>query len=84
MKKIAILTFSLFLVLAFSFCTFAGVATTAPEEGESTSVPVGYEDGLVREVDLTVPITACLIAVCGFIVYGIVKIKKTPKDDLKL
>jgi hypothetical protein len=77
MKKTAIIFISALLLLCFSLSSFADVVTTAPQEStQASTAPQGYEDGLVREADISAPITVCILAVSVFIVYGIVKIKK--------
>jgi len=85
MKKIAIIFISLLLFACFSVGVCADVVTTTPHESTAASTaPTGYEDGLVREADITLPITVCFIAVCAFIVYGIVKLKKAKKDGFDI
>ena len=82
MKKILIMVLSLFLVFCLSTGVFAAVVTTTPQESTSkTASQGGYEDGLIHEADITLPITACFIAVGAVIAYGVVKIKKSGKDD---
>ena len=85
MKKIAIIFLSAVLFICFSVCVCADIVTTTPQEGtQANTAPEGYEDGLVREADISAPITACIVAVCGFIIYGAVKIKKAKKDELEI
>jgi hypothetical protein len=81
MKKTAIIFLSLLLFAALPLSASANVVTTVPQESTAASTAEGYEDGLVREVDITAPITACIIAVCAIIAYGVLKIRKTEKDD---
>lgn len=85
MKKIAIVIISLFLLGCFSVGVWADVVTTSPQEStvEST-VPEGYEEGLVRYVDITAPIAICFVLVCAFSIYGIIKLKKAKKDEFKI
>ena len=85
MKKIAVILVSLVLTLCFSLGVCANVVTTSPSEStEASTAPEGYEDGLVREVDITAPITACAVIVCAAIVYGIAKLRKAKKDDVDM
>ncbi|MBQ9747093.1 MAG: hypothetical protein IJW21_09775 [Clostridia bacterium] len=85
MKKILIFFLCALLFWGFAFSVCAEEVTTTPQESTGQSVvPDGYEDGMVREVDISGPVAACLIAVSAFIVYGIVKLKKTKTDGPEL
>lgn len=85
MKKTAIIFLSVLLFVGLSLSVCADVVTTSPMESTAaTSAQAGYEDGLVREADISAPITACIVAVSAFIVYGIVKIKKAKKDGFDI
>ena len=85
MKKIAIIFISVLLFVCLPISACADVVTTTPQEGTAaTTAPTGYDDGIVREVDISVPITACFLAVCAFIVYGIIKLKKVKKDGFDI
>ena len=86
MKKIAIIFVSLALVscLCVNVCAVGAVTTTPVESTEASTPPVGYEDGMVREADITAPITVCILAVCAITACGIIRLKKAEKDDFKL
>jgi hypothetical protein len=83
MKKIAIIFVSLSLALCLAVGAHAAVVTTTPQESTAaTSSAAGTGgDGFVYEADTALPIALCIIAVGGFIVYGIVKIKSAGKSD---
>ena len=83
MKKITIVIFSLFLAACFSVNACAGVVTTSPKETAASSTAQNAGDGLVYEMDITLPIAACIIAVCAICVFGIVKIRQAGKDGLE-
>ena len=80
MKKIAIIFVSLALFLCLAIGAHAAVVTTTPQESTAASTAVGT-GGLVYEANTLLPITVCIVAVSAFIVYGIVKIKKTEKEE---
>ena len=80
MKKTAIIFLSLLLFAALPLSAGANVVTTVPQESTAASTNAGHEPGLVREVDISAPITACIIAVCALIAYGALKIRKAAKD----
>ena len=80
MKKIAIIFVSLALFLCLAIGAHAAVVTTTPQESTAASTAVGT-GGLVYEANTSLPITVCIVAVSAFIVYGIVKIKKSEKEE---
>ncbi len=83
MKKIAaVLLASFILTFIFAQAAFAGIATTAPQESTSATTHEGYEEGMVRGLDISTPITICVIAAASFIVYGIFLLRKHKNDTL--
>ena len=77
MKKTAIIFVSLLLVLSFTVGAHAAAVTTTPQGSTAESTePAQSDDGMIYDVDTTLPVAACIVAVGAFIVYGIVKIKK--------
>jgi hypothetical protein len=75
MKKIAIFFVSLILLFCLAFGAHAALVTTTPQES-TTASDAQSGDGMIYDVDTTLPVAACIVAVGAFIVYGIVKIKK--------
>lgn len=81
MKKIAIIIVSLLLVLGLAVGVQAASVTTTPQESTSSATEAVTSDGLVYESDVTLPLIVCFFAAVAFIVYGILKIKKTRKNE---
>ena len=79
MKKTAIFFVSLVLLLCLTVGTHAAVVTTTPQSSTSASTEQSG-DGMIYDVDTTLPVAACIVAVGAFIVYGIVKIKKSREE----
>ena len=82
MKKFAaVLLAVLVLVLVFAQAAFAAVVTTEAQ-GSTAATQEGYEDGMVRGLNVDMPIITCIIIVCACIVYGIAELRKHKNDTL--
>ncbi len=80
MKKISAIFVSLFLVLCLSTSVCAAVVTTTPQESTASGTESVHSDGMIYEADTALPLAVCLFAALGFIVYGVVKIKKSKEE----
>ena len=81
MKKTAIIFVSLLLLLCLTVGVHAASVTTTPQGSTSASTESVPSDGMIYEADTALPLAICLFAALGFIVYGIVKIKKYKEEE---
>ncbi len=82
MKKFAaVLLWALIFAFVFSQAALAIVTTEAQESTAATTYE-GYEDDMVRGLDITMPITVCFIIVGACIIYGITELRKHKNDTL--
>lgn len=80
MKKTAIIFVSLLLMVCLTVGVHAAAVTTTPQSSTAASTESAPSDGLIYEADTALPLTVCLFAAVGFIVYGVVKIKKAKEE----
>ncbi len=80
MKKVAIIFVSLLLTLCLAVGVHAAAVTTTPQGSTAASTESVHSDGMIYEADTALPLAVCLFAALGFIVYGVVKIKKSKEE----
>ena len=85
MKKF--ISFFVILLMLASIClpsyAFADTVTTKAESTQWTSATrEGYEEDMVRGMDITLPVNICIVTVCVFTVCGIVMIRKVRGNGL--